>query len=171
MRTAIRYDQALYLVIGSVLVLLLIVLMALAIIRFNSGGLGGIEPFITIGLAVLTGIFAAKFLDRAFDTQGVVVVGMEGIKDRRITDIPVPWGAIVKAVPLPKSRRVIIHVGDAEKYLLRKPGRARSLAYAISGSNRSGGQKLDIDTLQLQISPAGLVALMERYSKQTLTKA
>lgn len=148
--------------------MVLIGLLALAVLRFNSGALAGFEPALFIGLALLTGIFAATFLDRAFDTQGVVVVGLEGIKDRRITDIPIPWAAINRVVPLPKSRRVIIHVADAEKYLVREPGTARSFSFAMSGFNRSGGQKLDIDTLQLQIHPLRLVALMERYSERSL---
>lgn len=168
MRTAIRYNQALYLGLGSFLVVILIGLLALAVIRFNSGALAGFEPVLFIGLALLTGIFAATFLDRAFDTQGVVVVGLEGIKDRRIADIPIPWAAINKVVPLPKSRRILIHVADAEKYLAREPGRSRSFSYAIKGFNRSGGQVLDVDTLQLQIQPVRLVALMERYSERTL---
>ncbi len=168
MRTAVRYNQALYLGLGSFLVIVLIGLLALAVIRFNSGALAGFESIMFICLALLNGIVAATFIDRAFDTQGVVVVGLEGIKDRRITDIPIPWGAINKVVPLQKSRRVIIHVADAEKYLAREPGRARSISYAISGLNRSGGQTLDIDTLQLQIHPLRLVALMERYSERSL---
>lgn len=115
------------------------------------------------GIALAFAIMAAACLDRAFDTQGVVVVGIDGVKDHRLTEIVVPWGAITSVRVMRSKRRVILHVEDAEKYLKKPPGLGRRISFALNARNQSGGKKLDVDTLQLQISALRLAALMKRH--------
>lgn len=144
-----------------------LVLTGYAISRINTGTADGTSLVAIGGAALVVGILAAACLDRAFDTQGVVVVGIDGVKDRRLTEIVVPWSAIIGVKISRRKRRVILYVEDAEKYLTKPPGLARRLSFTLNANNQSGGKKLDVDTFQLQISTPRLVALMERHSERT----
>lgn len=166
MRTAVRYNLGLFLALGVFLIGPVLILTGYAISRLNAGTADALSLIVVGGTALLFGILAAACLDRAFDTQGVTVVGIDGVKDRRLTEIVVPWSAIKDVTILQNKRRVILHVEDAEKYLKTPPGPWRSLSFALNARNQSGGQKLDVDTLQLQISTPRLIALMERHSER-----
>lgn len=166
MRTAVRYNLGLYLALGVLLIVPVVILVGYGIARLNAGAADSVSLLVIGAVALLFGILAAACLDRAFDTQGVTVVGIDGVKDRRLTEIVVPWNAIENVTILQRKRRIILHVEDAEKYLKAAPGPWRRISFALNARNQSGGKKLDIDTLQLQISTPRLIALMERHSER-----